>query len=320
MRKPFPYALQLPAFCAPMFLVSGPDLVAAACDAGVIGAYPAPNCRTTTELDAWTADIAQRTAGSRAPWALNLITHSTYGRLKDELEIVARHKPPIVITALGSPKPVINTVRAYGGLVFADVVSIKLAKKAVESGVDGLVCVAAGAGGHTGRLSPFAFISAVREFFDGFVVIGGGIADGAGIAGALAAGADLVYMGTRFLAARESLAQQPFKDMVVACGPDDLVISAAVTGTLASWLRPSLIACGFDPDAPALAERNYSVENPAKKWRDMWSAGQGLQKVTAIEPVATIVDRLACELADAVARFQRSVSPTGIRVRDAATA
>jgi nitronate monooxygenase len=302
-----------------MFLVSGPDLVSAACEAGVVGAYPAVNCRTPPDLDKWTADIGGRVTGkARAPWAMNLITHSTYKRLKDELEIVARHKPPIVITALGSPKPVIDVVHSYGGLVFADVVSIKLAKKAVEGGADGLVCIGAGAGGHTGHLSPFAFVSAVREFFDGYVAIGGGIADGNGIAGALAAGADLVYMGTRFLTSRESMAPQPYKEMVIACGPDDLVVTAAITGTPASWLRPSLIACGLNPDAPAVAERKYGVEDPIKKWRDMWAAGQGLQKITAIEPVAAIVDRLEQEFGAAVARFQHTTFPASANVRGSA--
>ena len=160
-----------------------------------------------------------------------------------------RHQPPIVITALGSPKPVMQVVHDYGGLVFADVVNINLARKAAAAGVDGLACISAGAGGHTGHLSAFAFISAVREFFDGWIVVGGGIADGAGIAGAIAAGADFVYMGTRFLPSLESRAVQQYKQMVVDCGPDDVIVSAAITGTAASWLAPSLQACGMDPRA-----------------------------------------------------------------------
>ena len=211
MTKPFPYALRLPVFAAPMFLISGPDLVVAACRAGVIGAFPTSNCRTVAELDQWIASIcdrldqAQGGSGDRtvAPWALNLITHSTNARLKDELALVARHKPPIVITALGSPLPVMDVVKSYGGLVFGDVVDIRLARKAAQAGVDGLACICAGAGGHTGHLSPFAFVSAVREFFDGYIVVGGGITDGSGLAGAIAAGADFAYLGTRFLAARE---------------------------------------------------------------------------------------------------------------------
>ena len=171
-----------------MFLISGPELVIAACKAGVVGSFPTPNCRTPAELDAWMTQIVAGVGENDAPWATNLITHSTNSRLPDDLALVKTHKPPLVITALGSPKPAIETVHSYGGLVFADVVNINLAKKAVAAGADGLVCIGAGAGGHTGHFSPFAFISAVREFFDGPLVIGGGISDGAGIAGAIAAG------------------------------------------------------------------------------------------------------------------------------------
>ena len=209
-----PIKLRIPVFAAPMFLVSGPELVLAACKAGIVGTFPTPNCRTVAELDDWMAEITtglqKATAASPnttiAPWAANLITHSTNTRLPDDLALVKKYRPPIVITALGSPKPAIEIVHSYGGLVFADVININLARKAAAAGADGLVCVAAGAGGHTGHFSPFAFISAVREFFSGPLVIGGGIADGAGIAGAIAAGADFAYIGTRFLPTIESRA------------------------------------------------------------------------------------------------------------------
>jgi nitronate monooxygenase len=316
--KPFPYALRLPVFAAPMFLISGPDLVVAACKAGVIGAFPTSNCRTVAELDQWLANIrdrlcqAQNGDGDRlvAPWALNLITHSTNERLKDELALVARHKPPIVITALGSPIPVMDVVKSYGGLVFGDVVNIRLAQKAARAGVDGLACICAGAGGHTGHLSPFAFVSAVREFFDGYIVVGGGITDGSGLAGAIAAGADFAYLGTRFLASRESLAVEAYKQMVVDCGPDDLVVSAAVSGTPASWLRPSLQACGIDPTAPAepVAKSYTPGDGALKRWRDTWGAGQGLHKVQEIEAVDVIVDRLDREYLAATERFRHHAS------------
>jgi nitronate monooxygenase len=238
------------------------------------------------------------------PWVANMITHSTNTRLAEDLRLVAEYRPPVVITALGSPRPVMETVKAYGGLVFADVVNMKLARKAAEAGVDGLACVSAGAGGHTGHLSPFAFISAVREFFDGYIAVGGGVGDGAGVAGAIAAGADLVYMGTRFLAAAESLAQPEYKRMVVEAEADDLVVSAAVTGTPASWLRASLIAAGQDPDnLGATPDRNYTSGGSAKRWRDIWAAGQGVGAVRAVEPTGQIVDRLAREYAEAAARF-----------------
>jgi nitronate monooxygenase len=297
-----------------MFLISGPDLVVAACKAGVIGAFPTSNCRTVAELEQWIASVCDRLGQERsgsddrsiAPWALNLITHSTNARLKDELALVARYKPPIVITALGSPLPVMDVVKAYGGLIFGDVVDIRLARKAAQAGVDGLACICAGAGGHTGHLSPFAFVSAVREFFDGYIVVGGGITDGNGLAGAIAAGADFAYLGTRFLAARESQAVDAYKQMVVDCGPDDLIVSAAVSGTPASWLRPSLQACRIDPSAAAgPIPKSYTPGEAAlKRWRDTWSAGQGLHKVCAVEPVAAIVDRLDREYRAAVERFR----------------
>jgi nitronate monooxygenase len=320
MPRDFPHALRLPVFAAPMFLISGPDLVVAACKAGIVGAFPVHNCRTAPELDRWMADIkdgleaarAARPTVAPAPWAVNLMTHSTNKSLGRDLELVERHRPPIVITALGSPKPAIEAVHSYGGLVFADVISIKLARKAVDAGADGLACICAGAGGHTGHLSPFAFVSAVREFFDGYIVVGGGIADGAGVAGAIAAGADFVYMGTRFIAAAESLAVAAYKQMLIECGSDDLVISAAISGTPASWLKPSLLACGYDDEAlRGTVARDYSGGTDAhKRWRDTWAAGQGLHVIGAVEPTAVIVDRLAREYADAAARFRR-MSPAG---------
>lgn len=295
--------MRLPVFCAPMFLVSGPDLVVAACKAGIAGAFPTPNTRTTAELDAWMGEITGKLAPGDGPWVANLITHSTNARLADDLRLVAEYKPPVVITALGSPKPVMETVKSYGGLVFADVVNLKLARKAAEAGVDGMACISAGAGGHTGHLSAFAFISAVREFFDGYIIVGGAIADGAGIAGAIAAGADFVYMGTRFLPTAESLAQSEYKQMLVDCNADDLVVSAAITGTPASWLKPSLVAAGRDPDdLGGPAARDYSGD-ASRRWRDIWAAGQGVGRTRRIETVAEVVADLESEYRAAVARF-----------------
>ncbi len=295
--------LRLPVVVAPMFLVSGPEMVNSACRAGVIGAFPTPNCRTATELDDWMTQItAQRQPGD-APWAVNLVTHSTNARLGDDLALVAKHKPPIVITALGSPRPAVEVVQGYGGMVLADVVNVALARKAAAAGVDGLICVSAGAGGHTGMLSPFAFISAIRAFFDGSVCVGGGIADGAAVAGAFAAGADLVYMGTRFLAATESMAVPDYKAMVVASGMEELVISSAITGTAASWLKPSLAAAGYDLAALGTPVKRDYGGDPAKQWRDLWAAGQGIGAVTKAEPVGAIVAQLQREFAAASARL-----------------
>jgi nitronate monooxygenase len=305
LPRSFPHALRLPLVAAPMFLVSGPQLVLAACRAGIVGAFPAPNARSHEQLDAWMHEIRDGLQASRerdpkaliGPWAANVVTHSSNPRLAKDLEIIARHQPPIVITALGSPKPAIEVVHSYGGLVFGDVVSLKLAAKAAEAGVDGMACVSAGAGGHTGTLSPFAFISAVREFFDGFIVVGGGIADGWGVAGAVAAGADLVYMGTRFIASEESIAVPGYKDMVTQSTVEDLVASAGITGTTAIWLKPSLRANGYDPDnMPAAPARNYDGDRDgAKRWRDLWAAGQGIGRVKAVQPVAEIVDEIEGE-------------------------
>ncbi|MGE7199310.1 NAD(P)H-dependent flavin oxidoreductase [Brevundimonas naejangsanensis] len=298
-------SMRLPIIAAPMFLVSGPEMVIAACKAGIAGAFPTPNCRTVEDLDRWMDQITSALSPGDGPWVANMITHSTNNRLEEDLRLVAQYKPPVVITALGSPKPVMETVKAYGGRVFADVVSMKLARKAAEAGVDGLACISAGAGGHTGHLSPFAFISAVRDFFDGQIAVGGGVGDGAGVAGAIAAGADYVYMGTRFLATRESMAQPAYKQMVVDAGPDDLMISDAISGTAASWLKPSLRAAGLDPDAlGAPIERNYASENQ-KRWKDIWAAGQGLDHVRAIEPLASVVDQLDAEYSAALEAFQR---------------
>lgn len=315
MSGRLPFRLRLPVMAAPMFLVSGPDLVIAACKAGVIGAFPTPNARPIATLETWMAKITSELDAARAknpdaliaPWCANLITHSSNARLPEDIALVAKYKPPIVVTALGSPKPALELVHSYGGLVFADVIDLKLARKAATAGVDGLACIAAGAGGHTGYISPFAFVSAVREFFDGIVVVGGGVADGAGVAGAIAAGADLVYVGTRFISSEESMAVAAYKQMVVDCTLDDLVLSAGVSGTMASWLGPSLRANGYDPqNMPAAPPRNYdSQESVAKKWVDLWAAGQGLGAIRAVEPVATIVDRLEIEYRSALGRAAR---------------
>lgn len=309
MKKVNPLNLRVPVFCAPMFLVSGPELVIAACKAGISGSFPATNARTIEELEQWMKQISSALTPDDAPWIMNLITHSTYSRLEDDLKLVAKYKPAVVITALGSPKPVIETVKSYGGLVFADVVDLKLAKKAAEAGVDGLACISSGAGGHTGQLSPFAFISAVRDFFDGYIAVGGGISDGAAVAGAIAAGADYIYMGTRFLPAKESMAQQEYKEMVVASSSEDLIISDAITGTKASWLKPSLIKAGLDPDNLNTAgERNYSSASSNKRWKDIWAAGQGLGRSKKIESVADIVDEIEKEYFTAIDRFNMVTS------------
>jgi nitronate monooxygenase len=310
----FPFALRLPVFAAPMFMISGPDLVLAACTSGIVGAFPTPNARPIEQLDAWMRQITEGLAiahdaqpqSTIGPWCANLVTHSSNTRLPEDLALVAKYKPPIVVTALGSPKPAIAVVHSYAGLVFADVTSIALAKKAVAAGADGLACISAGAGGHTGFLSPFAFVSAIREFFDGYVVVGGGISDGWGVAGAIACGADFVYMGTRFIPTTESMAALGYKNMLVDSTVDDLVVSSGITGTAASWLKPSLLANGLDPDnMPDAPGRKYDSNQSfaGKKWMDVWAAGQGLGSIKAVETTAVVVNRLAAEYAQALARM-----------------
>lgn len=314
MSHEWPRALRLPVVAAPMFLVSGPELVLAACKAGIVGAFPTPNARPIAKLDDWMKQISEGLARLRdeqpastiGPWCANLVTHSSNTRLAEDLELLARYQPPIVVTALGSPKPVVEVVHGYGGMVVADVINLQLARKAVAAGADGLACVCAGAGGHTGHLSPFAFVSAVREFFDGTVIVGGGISDGWGVAGAIASGADLVYMGTRFIPTEESMADPAYKQMLVDSNADDLIVSPGITGTPASWLKPSLRALGIDPDnMPAAPARQYDSSKPiaARKWVDVWAAGQGLGAVKAVERVEDVVHRLAQEYQTARQRF-----------------
>jgi nitronate monooxygenase len=314
--RSLPFSLRLPVVAAPMFLISGPELVIAACKAGIVGAFPTPNARPIDVLETWMKNITeglalareQQAASSIGPWCANLVTHSSNTRLAEDLALVAKYKPPVVVTALGSPKPAIEIVHRYGGLVFADVINLSLAKKAVAAGADGLACVSAGAGGHTGFLSPFAFVSAVREFFDGQVIVGGGISDGYGVAGAIASGADLVYMGTRFIPTMESMAPQAYKDMIVSSTVDDLIVSAGVTGTPASWLKPSLRANGLDPDnMPDAPGRKYDSNQSfaGKKWMDVWAAGQGLGSIKAIQTTAAVVDQLSAEYEQAIQRVAK---------------
>lgn len=304
MAKPIVDNLKMPVCAAPMFLVSGPELVLAACRSGMLGAFPTPNARTTEDLAQWMEQISTGIAaieaetGRPAPWAANLVTHSTNARLPDDLALIARYRPPVVITALGSPKPALETVHAYGGVVLADVTTMALARKAIAAGVDGLVCVCAGAGGHTGSLSPFAFISAVRAEFDGLIMAGGGIADGWGVAGVIAAGADIGYIGTRFIPSHESLADAEHKRLVISESIDGLIVSDAITGASASWIKASLRSAGIDPDTlkPGSAVKDYdsSKGGDKKRWKEIFAAGQGLgasQKAQSVAEIAVEIER-----------------------------
>jgi nitronate monooxygenase len=301
-------ALAMPVIAAPMFLVSSIDMVTEACKNGVIGSIPTVNARTPQILDEWlgrlTADLdAARAAGQRvAPWALSLITHSSNQRLTDDLELCLKYRPPLVITALGSPKPALAAIHSYGGLVFADVNTPEYARKAAEAGVDGLVLVCSGAGGHTGQLAAPAFVEAVREFFDGIIVIGGAIGNGSAVRSAQIMGADLVYVGTRLIASAESSADPRYKSMVIECRSKDLVLTNAITGGWAYKLRPSLEAVGLDPDNLKVGGKfdlNYAEKQP-KAWKDIWSAGQGVGAIRKIEPVSEIIARIRQEYVQAI--------------------
>lgn len=299
--------LALPVVVAPMFLVSGPELVLAACRSGVIGSFPAPNARTLEILDEWMGRINRELAAEQqadpaapiAPWAQNLVVHRSYDRLRAELGLLERHRPPLVITALGSPRAALEVVHGYGGLVIADVNSVEHARKAAAAGVDGLAMVCAGAGGHTGRMSAFAFVPAVREFFGGIVIVAGGISDGRGIRAAELLGADLVYMGTRFIAAEESLAVPEYKRMVVEASCEDLILTNSFSGADAYYLRRSIERAGYDPASlrPKAGMDLGGSQARIKAWKDVWSAGQGVGLVHAIEPAAAIVATLRREYA-----------------------
>lgn len=289
--------LRLPVFQAPMFLQSGPEMVIASCKAGIVGTFPSVNARTLEELEAWLDRITGEVGAEDAPWAMNLMMHRSNTRRMDDLALAERYKAPIVITALGSPKEAIETVHGYGGIVLADVIDIRFAAKAIAAGVDGLVLVSAGAGGHTGQLSGFAFVEEVRRHFDGIVVMGGGISSGRGVRAAQVLGADYAYMGTRFIASTESMAEAEYKQMVVDSSGVDIVCSDALTGVKANWLRASLEQAGYDPDnMPDKGDIDIiKSSGDAKRWRDVWSAGQGVGAIDEILPIKAIVDQLEVE-------------------------
>lgn len=296
--------MKLPLVAAPMFLISGPELVLAACREGVIGSFPTPNARTVAILDEWMDAITRGLDANDAPWAANVVVHRSNARLDQDLDLVVRYKAPLVITALGSPRAIVERVHDYGGLVFADVNSVPFARKAAAAGVDGLVLVASGAGGHTGQMTGFSFVPAVREFFDGPIVLGGGITDGAGIRAAEVLGADLAYMGTRFIACTESLAAPEYRDMLIGSTVDDLILTRAITGVAANWLKPSIAAAGMDLEA---MEKNPDIDftdpqSGAKRWAQVWSAGHGVGMIDRVDTVASLVARLREEYEQAKKR------------------
>ncbi len=298
--------LRLPVITAPMFLVSGPDLVIAACRAGIVGTFPTLNARPSAQLEAWFEQISQAlaTTPAAAPFGVNLIVHPTNTRLAEDLALVERYRVPLVITSLGNPREICERVHAYGGVVFADVVHAAHARKAIAAGVDGIIAVCAGAGGHAGVQSPFALAREIRRFWDGTLVLAGAISDGSAIRAAEVLGADLAYMGTRFIATQEAMADPAYKEMLVRTTAQDIVYTDAVSGVPANFLWPSLEAAGFKREelmANFGKGKLKSLADEAKAWRDLWSAGHGVSLIDDVPPVAELVARLQAEYRQACA-------------------
>lgn len=309
-------SLRLPIIGAPMFIVSGPELVIAQCKAGVIGSFPALNARPQEMLDEWLTRIRNELDEARAadpdapiaPYAVNQIVHASNTRLMQDMETCVKHEVPIVITSLRPPAQVVEAVHSYGGLVFHDVINVRHARKAIEQGVDGIITVCAGAGGHAGTTSPFALVKEVREVFDGTIILSGSMSRGNDALAAQAIGADLAYIGTRFIATEEANAPPAYKQMIVDSSSSDIVYTSLFTGVHGSYLRGSIENAGLDPDN--LPEGDKSAmdfgsggASEAKAWRDIWGAGQGVGTVHDIPSVAALVDQMDTDYQSALARL-----------------
>jgi nitronate monooxygenase len=306
--------MSLPVVAAPMFIVSQPELVIAQCTGGIIGSFPALNARPPELLDEWLTQIetaldsyqAQHPDQPVAPYAVNQIVHASNDRLDRDMEVCVRHKVPIIITSLRAPDAVVKSAHSYGGVVFHDVISIRHAQKALEAGVDGLILVCAGAGGHAGTLSPFALVREVRRFFDGPILLSGSITDGAGIFAAEAMGADFAYMGTRFIATKEAVAADAYKQMIVDSAAADVVYTPLFSGVHGNYLAKSVAAAGLDPQNLPTAEKttmNFGSSRPAKAWKDIWGAGQGVGNIDAVLSTAEVIAKLRKEYGEARERL-----------------
>jgi nitronate monooxygenase len=298
--------LRLPVIGAPMFIVSTPRLVLAQCKAGVIGSFPALNARPASQLDDWLAEITETLDAYRradptakiAPFAVNQIVHASNDRLEHDMRLCVKHRAPIVITSLRPPAEVVQAVHSYGGLVFHDVINLRHAEKAAAQGVDGIIAVCAGAGGHAGVLSPFALVKQIRTVYPGTIILSGAMSTGADVLAAQALGADLAYLGTRFIATEEANASDVYKGMLIESRAEDIVYTSLFSGVLGNYLRASVVKTGLDPDNLPEAEKNkmnFGTEgNTAlKAWRDIWSAGQSVSGIREVLPVRVLVDRMA---------------------------
>jgi len=303
-------SIRLPILCAPMFLVSGPDLVIAQCTAGLIGTFPSLNARPQEALTDWLTRIEKGLDTYRqanpdakvAPYGVNLIVHPTNARWQEDLATCVAHRVPLIITSLHAPDTVVRAVHPYGGLVFHDVTTVRHARRAIEAGVDGLILVAAGAGGHAGSFNPIALVNEIRSFYDGPLVLSGCISHGKDVLAAQALGCDLAYMGTRFIATEESLAPDRYREMVLQATIEDVLYTPFFSGVPANYLIPSISAAGLDAkhlDSMEKSTVNMDKSTRPKAWKDVWSAGQGVGSVQEILPTHVLVQQLAQEYADA---------------------
>lgn len=295
-----------------MFIVSTPRLVLAQCKAGIVGAMPALNARPAAQLDDWLSEITEELAtfqranphATVAPFAVNQIAHASNDRLDHDVASCVKHRVPIIITSLRAPAEVVAAVHGYGGLVFHDAINLRHAQKAAEQGVDGIIAVCAGAGGHAGTLSPFALVKQIRAAYSGCIILSGAMSTGADVLAARAIGADLAYLGTRFIATREANASEDYKRMLVDSSAEDIVYTSLFTGVHGNYLRASIARAGFDPDALPEGEKtamNFGAGAPAKAWKDIWGAGQSVSGIDRIEDVAALVDKMAAEYLEALA-------------------
>jgi nitronate monooxygenase len=309
MPLPAPFdRLRLPVIGSPLFIISGPDLVIAQCKAGIIGSFPALNARPSGVLDEWLHRITEELAAHNrdnpdspaAPYAVNQIVHKSNNRLEEDMEVCAKWQVPMTITSLGAREDINQAVHRWGGIVLHDVINDRFARKAIEKGADGLIPVAAGAGGHAGVLSPFAMMQEIRQWFDGLIALSGSIACGRSVLAAQAMGADFAYIGTPWIATREANAVEAYKEAIVAGRAEDIVYSNLFTGVHGNYLRPSIVAAGLDPDNlpesdPSKMNFGSGGNTEAKAWKDIWGSGQGIGAVSAVESVAERVDRLEVE-------------------------